>query len=425
MRTIPIRHVADVWTSSVDKHTVEGELPVQLCNYTDAYKKDRVRPGPDLMKATATPEEISRNRLKVGDSVFTKDSEDPRDIGISAFVDEEADDFVCGYHLAIARPHAETHPRFLNWSLRSRPVLEHFGNHAAGISRYGIGLSDLRSAPIPLVANHEQRRIADFLDDRVSRVDRIITARREQLSQLSESAARRSYDAVRGANTSTDFRESGLPWLGSIPASWPVLSVGSQFSVELGKMLDDKRQTGAHALPYLRNTNVQWDSISVNDLKTMDIPLTEYPRYTVKPGDLLICEGGQPGRSAIWNGDISPLGFQKALHRARSRGRSLPSWLLECLRVAANLDVFASGSGQTTIAHLTNEQLRQQRFPFPDPAVQEDLLSRLAAHRHRIASTISALHRSIDLLTECKSSLISAAVTGELDVTTAGSNIPG
>src|SRR5699024_9204575 len=104
VKTVEIRHLAEVWTSSVDKHTLEGELPVQLCNYTDAYKRDRVRPAPGLMRATATTDEIRRNRLRVGDSVFTKDSEDPQDIGISAFVDAEAEDFVCGYHLAIARP---------------------------------------------------------------------------------------------------------------------------------------------------------------------------------------------------------------------------------------------------------------------------------------------------------------------------------
>lgn len=69
---MPLRHVAEVRTSSVDKHTHAGELPVQLCNYTDVYKNDRVGPGPDLMRATATSDEVSRFRLEVGDSILTK-----------------------------------------------------------------------------------------------------------------------------------------------------------------------------------------------------------------------------------------------------------------------------------------------------------------------------------------------------------------
>lgn len=190
-------------------------------------------------------------------------------------------------------------------------------------------------------------------------------------------------------------------------------------------MLDDKRQAGTHRLPYLRNVNVQWDEVSTDDLKEMDIPEREYERYTVKAGDLLICEGGQPGRGAIWEGSVAPLGFQKALHRARSRGRSSPGWLLECLRVAVDLDVFAEASGQTTIAHLTNEQLRGQRFPFPDQDVQIKLLAQLEEQRGSMTSMINGFEESINLLTEYKSSLITAAVTGELDVSTAGSNIPG
>lgn len=284
---------------------------------------------------------------------------------------------------------------------------------------------DINAMPLFLPPRDEQRRIADFLDDRVSRIDRIIAARREQMERVAESLSRLSYDVVRGATVPGARRDSHLDWLGDIPTTWGVLSVGSQFTVELGKMLDDKRQTGVHSLLYLRNTNVQWDEVSVDDLKEMDIPDTEYARYTVKAGDLLICEGGQPGRGAIWDGRIAPLGFQKALHRARSRGRSLSGWLLECLRVAVELDVFAAASGQTTIAHLTNEQLRGQRFPFPDREVQSRLLDELGSRRGAMTSIIDTLADSIELLTEYKSSLITAAVTGELDVSTAGSNTPG
>jgi type I restriction enzyme, S subunit len=176
--------MAEVWSSSVDKHSVEGEVPVQLCNYTDAYHNDTVAPHVKLMRATATPEEVRRFRLRPGDTVLTKDSEDPSDIGISAFVTGTADDFVCGYHLAIARPRPNAHPRFLNWALRARPALSHFSVRASGISRYGLGVADLRATPIPTHHLAQQRRIADFLDDRVARIDQIIATRGQQLHLL-------------------------------------------------------------------------------------------------------------------------------------------------------------------------------------------------------------------------------------------------
>jgi len=283
----------------------------------------------------------------------------------------------------------------------------------------------MASLKIHLPDTGEQRRIADFLDDRVARIDQIITARQVQVALLDAIAARASYEAVTGANVSGERRSTDLAWLGDLPSEWPLLTVASQFQVDLGKMLDEKRQTGEHVIPYLRNTNVQWDTIDADDLKTMDIAPEERSRYTVKPGDLLICEGGQPGRGAIWTGSLSPLGYQKALHRARTRGRSRPAWLLECLRTAVSLNVFAIENEQTTIGHLTNEQLRSLRFPFPDPEVQDRFLADVARTRTQVAQAVRALRTSTVRLAEFKQSLITAAVTGEFDVTTAASGIPG
>jgi len=424
VNTVPLRHTADLRTSSVDKHSVEGELPVQLCNYVDVYRNDVVRPSPGLMRATATPAEVARFRLEVGDTVLTKDSEDPNDIGVSAYIDKTANDFVCGYHLAIARPLDSTHPRYLTWALRSRPALDHFTNNASGISRYGLTTAGLRSAPVPMTDYAGQQRIADFLDDRVARIDQIITARRRQQALITKSLIRCSLEAIGGGSLGPR-RDSGLRWLGAIPSHWPVLTVATEFQVDLGKMLDEKRQTGDWTIPYLRNTNVQWDRVVIDDLKHMDIASDQRERFCVRPGDLLICEGGQPGRSAVWSGDVTPLGFQKALHRARSRGRSRAAWLLECLRVAAHLNVFAVENGQTTIGHLTNEQLRSLRLPFPETDEQDHLLAGL--HQGQLAGSmaIESMSRSLETLTEYKQSLITDAVTGGLDVTTTGSGIPG
>jgi type I restriction enzyme S subunit len=82
-------------------------------------------------------------------------------------------------------------------------------------------------------------------------------------------------------------------------------------------MLDAKQITGDYLIPYLRNTDVQWDWINTDDLPRMDIRPDEYSRYTIKKGDLLVCEGGEVGRAAIWGGSQDVIGYQKALHRLR------------------------------------------------------------------------------------------------------------
>lgn len=316
------------------------------------------------------------------------------------------------------------HPEYLLWCLRAmRPDL--MGRLATGSTHKTIYFPDLMSIRIPLPPLDEQRRIADFLDDQIARIDNIVAAREKQVAALEASRLNVAFTALSGSTGSGDRKDSGLQWLGSIPMAWPMSTVHSAFEVVLGKMLDESRFSGEYAIPYLRNANVQWDHIHVDDLKVMDIPPSEYDRFTVRSGDLLICEGGQPGRSAVWSGDIAPLGFQKALHRARPRGDCDARWLQVFLRVAVGLSVFASEFGQSTISHLTGEQLRSARIPIPPADAQASLCDQVDDGLALIDAAQLGLGRSIDLLVELKRSLITSAVTGEFDVTAAdGSQLP-
>jgi type I restriction enzyme S subunit len=110
-------------------------------------------------------------------------------------------------------------------------------------------------------------------------------------------------------------KDSGVEWLGDIPAHWEVAPVYARYEVALGKMLDAKRLTGEFSGPYLRNVDVQWDKVNTDGLPEMDFAPWERDRYSVRPGDLLVCEGGEVGRTAIWRGEIEPCFYQKALHR--------------------------------------------------------------------------------------------------------------
>lgn len=313
-------------------------------------------------------------------------------------------------------PTRDVDPRFLQLCLMAvRRELQAAGQGST-FSELSTGALLGRTIPFPPI--QEQRRIADFLDDQVSRINAVMAARRGQVALAHDAFDRMVLGTIAGSDVSGDRRPSGLRWLGPVPSQWPVLAVSTQFETVLGKMLDERHQSGRHPLPYLRNTNVQWDRVDTHDLKVMDIAPHEYSRFTVRAGDLLICEGGQPGRAAIWDGSIEIIGFQKALHRARTRGRSNPRWLLHCLRAAVAINAFGGENGVTTIGHLTGEQLREQRFPFPEAPVQDRLINQLDDALTRRDALKGSLVGSIELLAEYKQALITAAVTGELDVTT-------
>jgi type I restriction enzyme S subunit len=326
---------------------------------------------------------------------------------------------VSGHYICFAPTHRED-DRYLNWLMRSAPYSSHFSAISRGVrpGQIEIDNDELESTKVALPPLDEQRRIADFLDDQVVRIDNIIAARGEQIVRLDEAAAEAAFRVVAGS-WNQPRRPSGLHWLGSIPADWPMATVHAGYSVMLGKMLDESRFTGRYAMPYLRNTNVQWDRITTDDLKLMDIEPGERERFTVRAGDLLICEGGQPGRSAVWDGSIAEIGYQKALHRARPRGGNDVRWLQAFLRVAVQQSVFSVEFGQATIGHLTGEQMRSLRLPMPAPEIQRTRTDDLQDELRRLDSGRRLLEQSISRLDELKRALTTAAVTGEFDVSSA------
>lgn len=109
-----LRHVAYFTNSNVDKKEYEGQQAVSLCNYTDVYKNEFITDGMPFMKATASDSEINQFTLKQGDVLITKDSEDPKDIGIPALVTQDMPGVVCGYHLTIIRPMNMPTSRFVH-----------------------------------------------------------------------------------------------------------------------------------------------------------------------------------------------------------------------------------------------------------------------------------------------------------------------
>ncbi len=315
--------------------------------------------------------------------------------------------------------------------LRSKLVID-----AINSSTYGarmpraewsfIGGMRVVRPPLP-----EQTAIARFLAHATGRIERCIRAKEKRIVLLEEQKRVIVHDAVTGridVRTSKPYpayKSSGVEWLGDVPEHWDVSALRRKYSQCLGKMLDTSRIRGDHLIPYLRNLDVQWDQINVKNLPAMDIAPDEYERYTLRQGDLLVCEGGEVGRCAIWAGELEVCGFQKALHRLRpyDARRDSVQFLCFALRVAVQREAFNDGH-LSTIAHLTGEKLRAHRFPFPSTSEQEAIVSFLTAALARCDRSLHGLHRQITVLREYRTRLIADVVTGELDVREAAAELP-
>ncbi len=213
-----------------------------------------------------------------------------------------------------------------------------------------------------------------------------------------------------------DHRDSGVEWLGKVPVGWEVAPVYSRYQVTLGKMLDAKRISGESPGRYLRNMDVQWDSVNTADLPEMDFAPSERSRYLLRRGDLLVCEGGEVGRTATWHGELEECFYQKAIHRVRPRlSEEVPRFFYYVMSALAGGGVFVSGGNSNTIDHLTAVKLRHYRFPFAPPATQHAIVRLLDRETARIDGLVAKKERLIELLQEKRTALITRAVTKGLD----------
>lgn len=416
--TAKLKHIAQVESSNVDKKSHDDEMPVRLCNYTDVYYNDRITRALSFMEATATPREIARFSLHRGDILLTKDSEHWSDIAVPALVVDDLDGVLCGYHLAHVRPNAsEVDSGFLFYCFAAEPVNRQLQVVANGVTRFGLPIGELRGAVIPIPPVADQRLIADFLDEKTAAIDALI-AKKERLIDLIEEKRQAAITlaVTKGLNPDMPMKDSGVEWLGEVPAHWEVAPLYSKYSLQLGKMLSPEAVAGGLPAPYLRNANVQWGRLILDDLREMSFSRADRYRFALRPGDLLVCEGGEVGRTAMWRGELAECFYQKAIHRLRAVGRDIPSFFMFVMRAAAHRGVFLAEGNQSTIIHLTAEKLRRHRFPFPPPSEQ----SRIAEYLQRKMIACDALvgteRRIIERLQEYRRTLISAAVTGQIDV---------
>lgn len=202
-------------------------------------------------------------------------------------------------------------------------------------------------------------------------------------------------------------KASGLEWVGSIPAHWAAPPLGAKFEIQLGKMLSPASASGYELRPYLRNVNVQWDRLDLDDVAEMSFDTADRLRYALRPGDLLVCEGGEVGRAALWNGDLVDCYYQKALHRVRPYRRDSTRFLMYALMAAAHLGVFENEGNTSTFVHLTAEKLRAHRFPWPPTEEQRAIADYLDAETARTDAIVRARREQHGLLDQREFAMLS------------------
>jgi type I restriction enzyme S subunit len=283
---------------------------------------------------------------------------------------------------------------FLMWMLNSPPVRAQASSSIKGVGRPRLGLGRIRQLDIPLPPLNEQRRIVAAIEEQFSHLD-AASANLRRIELRSEAMRRSVLDA---AFAPVDR----------------VRRLGDLAETQLGKMLSAKSRTGVGTRPYLRNKNVQWGRIDLDDVLEMDFSERDIQKFSLRPGDVLVCEGGDVGRSAIWHGGIQGCCYQKALHRVRVGDQLLPDYLLHVMRWLADRNAFDPYVTGSTIRHLPQEDLRLISIPAPSIAKQRRIVADVEARLSPLDGVLDAVENAKRRSSALRRAILERAFRGEL-----------
>ena len=284
-----------------------------------------------------------------------------------------------------------------------------------------INASDLVGIKIPLPPIKEQQTIAAFLDRETAKIDALIAEQQRLIELLKEKRqAVISHAVTKGLNPDAPMKDSGIEWLGEVPEHWEVKRLKFIANVQTG-VAKGKDNTGKITIevPYLRVANVQDGYLDLGDVATIELPVDDLQRYELQVNDVLMNEGGdfdKLGRGYIWDGSISPCIHQNHVFAVRPFGVS-SDWLNLITGSSYAQFYFMSRSKQSTnLASISSTNIMELPVVVPPTDEQALLLHWIDVKALKFDQLIQDAGAAITLLQERRTALISAAVTGKIDV---------
>ena len=390
---LDLKFGAQLELSNIDKHSVAGEPQVQLCNYVDVYRNERITSSLPFMQATASQDQIERLTLQKGDVIITKDSESPDDIGISAFVEETSENLVCGYHLCLIRPDENRFSgRLLHWFFSSQSAKSYFYTEAVGMTRFALGKYSIANTFLPHPPLPTQRAIAAFLDAETARIDGLIQDYEDLIELLKEKRqALISRAVTRGLSelVSPDdpefgewvkpvkFKDSGVEWIGEIPEGWEAGALKKWLSVVDCKHLTAEFVDSGYALVSIRE--LQGHVVDISEAKHTTV---EYFNKLIDGGrelrkrDLVFCRNVGVGQVSIVPEMPNECAMGQDVCRLRPLGPNTDSsFILLVLKSASIVSQLESIMIGATFKRVNVEQIRELCVTSPDIEEQHAIAS--------------------------------------------------
>jgi type I restriction enzyme S subunit len=318
---------------------------------------------------------------------------------------------------AVIRPR-EVRSDFLSYALRESSFVETVVARSVGVSYPAINASEVGTIPIPVPPPDEQRAIADFLDRATARLDTLVVKKRELIQKLKEKrSALISRTVTGGLNPNVKLKSSGIEWLGDIPEHWDVVTYKRVCTrVDVGIAEAATHAYANEGVPIIRSTNVKPNRLDTSDVLRIEPWFAEKNRSkTLHAGDLVTVRTGYPGTTAV-----IPSGFEGAQcftlvmssPKAAAHGPYF-SWVMNSHHGASYFETEGWGTAQTNISVPIVQFMPVPRPPLNEQRAISDYLDRETAKLDRMMEKVEA---AIENLQEYRTALITAAVTGKIDV---------
>ena len=263
----------------------------------------------------------------------------------------------------------------------------------------------------------EQEAIIKFIDHKTSLIDQAISIKQKQIELLKERRQILIHNTVtRGLNPSVKMKNSGVEWIGEIPEHWEVKRLKHIAIIVLGKMLCNEDKGSYQLKPYLKSKNIQWLNVDVSSVEEMWFSQREMVDYRLKKGDLVLSEGGEDGKTCIWNNELEECYIQNSAHKVTFYEDNVQEYYLYLFFSAGKIGLFESIVNRVSIGHLTKDKLINIEIIQPPKVEQVCISEYIETLSHKIKSAITLKEKEIEKLKEYKATLINSAVTGKIKV---------
>ncbi|NLR59386.1 restriction endonuclease subunit S [Chitinophaga polysaccharea] len=419
---IPLKAIANYFVSNVDKVSKEEEIPVELCNYTDVYKNDFITTQLEFMQSSATEEEIRKFQLAVGDVVITKDSESWDDIAIPALVAETKENLLCGYHLAIIRSNLnKVVPEYLFRCIEAKVIRVQLELSSTGVTRFGLPKDEIGRLKLPIPDIFVQRKVVSFLKSEISYIDRLITQKEKLINILAEKRqAFITQVVIRGLDSSIKLKDSTIYWLGKVPEHWEIKKI-KYITSKIGSGVTPKGGATVYldeGIPLLRSQNIHFDGLRLEDVAFISEEThNEMSNSKVRAGDVLLnITGASIGRCYFYEGQLGEANVNQhvCILRPNRKVHTKYLYLLMTSTIGqSQIDLNQVGGGREG---LTFDSLKSFTVSLPPISEQMEIINVVEKHNSKFNEIEVATRKTVDLLRERRVALISAAVTGQIEI---------